>query len=201
MRNDDKTREQLIGELAQMRERIAKLEATEAEHEQVEKALRESEERYRSLFERVPVGLYRTTVEGQILDANPALVQMLRYPDRATLLKSSIIDRYVNHEDRRRWLDLMERHQQVIGFETYWHCYNGQPIWVSDSARVIHDEQGNILYYEGSVEDITARKKVEQERETLIGQLQEPVTLDTHNVQNDQIIVLCAQPLPCLIRR
>ena len=65
-------------------------------------ALQESEARYRSLFDGVPVGLYRTTPGGQILDGNPALLQMLGYPDRGSLAAVSVVDLYVNPEDRRR---------------------------------------------------------------------------------------------------
>jgi PAS domain-containing protein len=68
------------------------------ERKQVEEALRESEERYRSLFNDVPVGLYRTTPEGAILDANHALAQLLGYPDRESLLAITTFDTYV---DRR----------------------------------------------------------------------------------------------------
>jgi PAS domain S-box-containing protein len=140
---------------------------------EIERRLRESEERYRSLFDRVLVGLYRTLPDGQILDVNPALVQMLRYPDRATLLATNVEDGYIDPKDHHRWLDLIERHQHIVGFEVCWRCYDGRPIWVSDSARAIRDGQGSIVYYEGSVEDITARKRVEQEREALIGELQQ----------------------------
>ena len=73
-----------------------------------EEALRESEERHRSLFQDIPVGLYRSTPGGQILDANPALVEMLGYPDLESLREAKAAGTYVNAEDRRRWQTLME---------------------------------------------------------------------------------------------
>jgi len=162
MRNENKTREQLIGELARMRERIAELEAAEARHEQVEEALRESEERYRSLFERVPVGLYRTTVEGQILDANPAQVRMLGYPDLESALQANASGSYVDAEDRRRWQALMESQRVIQDFEVQMRRLDGKIIWVRDRSRAIRDASGRVLYYEGSMEDITERKQAEE---------------------------------------
>jgi len=127
-----------------------------------EEALRESEERYRSLFERVPVGLYRTKLGGQILDANPTLVEMLRYPDRESLLEFNAADLYVNAEDRRRWQILMESEGVVQGFEVQLRRHDGTIIWVRDSARAVQDGEGRVLCYEGAVEDITERKGAEE---------------------------------------
>ncbi len=132
------------------------------QRKRAEEALRESEERYRSLFERVPVGLYRTTPEGQILDTNPAAVQILGYPDRETLLAHDPVDLYANAEDRRRWQSLMEDEGTVQGFKVQRRRYDGLLIWVRESARVVRDDEGQILYYEGSLEDITERKRAEE---------------------------------------
>ena len=126
------------------------------------KALRESDERYRTLFDDVPVGLYRTTPGGQIFDANLAMVQMLGYPDRESLLKVNAIDTFVNPEDRQRWQALMEREGVVRDFEVQVRRCDGKAIWVWDSARTIRDAEGWLLYYEGSVEDITERKRAEE---------------------------------------
>ena len=127
-----------------------------------EEALRESEERYRSLFDGVPVGLHRTTPGGQILDANPALVEMLRYPDRDSLLEVNAADLYVNAEDRRRWQALMEREGVVRDFEAQLRRHDGTIIWGQDSARAVQDGEGRVLYCEGAVEDTTERKRAEE---------------------------------------
>ena len=127
-----------------------------------EKALRESEERYRSLFDGVPVGLYRTTPEGRILDVNLALVRMLGYPDRESLLADDAATVYVNPEDRRRWQALLEREGLVRDFEMQSRRRDGTTIWVRDSAQAVRDADGRVLYYEGSLEDITERKRAEQ---------------------------------------
>ena len=82
-----------------------------------ERALHESEKRYRSLFEGVPIGLYRTTPSGQILDINPALVHLLGYPNREMLMTVSVPDLYMNPGERNDWLARIEREGVVRDFE------------------------------------------------------------------------------------
>jgi PAS domain S-box-containing protein len=132
------------------------------EQVRAEEALRESEERYRSLFEDIPVGLYRTKPGGQILDANPALAEMLGYPDRDSLLQINAADVYVKAEERRRWQILMEGEGVVQGFEVQLRRRDGTIIWGRDNARAIQDSQGRVLYYEGAVKDITESKMAEK---------------------------------------
>ena len=126
-------------------------------------AVKEAEARFRALFDGVPIGLYRSTPDGRLLDANPALVHMLGYPDRETLLAVNAAHLYVDPDERERWQALVEREGVVRGFETRFRRYDGMVIWVRDTARAIRDAQGQILYYEGGIEDITARKQAEEE--------------------------------------
>ena len=125
--------------------------------------LRESEKRHRTLFDGVPVGLYRTTPAGQFMDANLAMVQMLGYPDRETLLATNATDLYLNSQDRVQWQALMEGEGVVRDFEVRNRRYDGTVIWLNNTARAVRDEQGQVLYYEGSIEDITERKRAEEE--------------------------------------
>jgi len=125
--------------------------------------------RNRLLFERVPIGLYRSTPEGRLLDVNDAMVRLLGYPDRETLLRTNAVRLYVNPEDRHRWRDLMDREGVVADFEVQWCRYDGSAVWVRETARTIRDAAGRPAYYEGSVEDITARKRFEAEVTYLAG--------------------------------
>ncbi|MEE9616749.1 MAG: PAS domain S-box protein, partial [Anaerolineae bacterium] len=129
---------------------------------QQRQALKEAEARYRNLFNGVPVGLYRTTPGGQALDANIALVQMLGYPNRESLLTINAADTYADPEDRQRWQVLMEREGVVRDFEAQLRRRDGTIIWVRDSARAVRDADGRVLYYEGSMEDVTERRRVEE---------------------------------------
>jgi PAS domain S-box-containing protein len=154
---DITSRKEAEEELRQHRERLAELvEERTAE-------LRESEERYRTLFDGVPTGLYRSTPEGQLLDANPAMVQMLGYASRGDLLAVRSPDLYVHPGDRERWGELMAQEGVVRDFECQLRTNDGRVIWAEDTARAMRDKQGQVLYYEGSVEDITERKRAEAE--------------------------------------
>ncbi|MDP3047220.1 MAG: PAS domain S-box protein [Chloroflexota bacterium] len=126
-------------------------------------SVEKGETSYQSLFERVPLGLYRTTLAGQILDVNPALVEMLGYPNRESLLALNVSAGYLDPEDRSRWQALMEREGVVRNYEVRWRRRDGTIIWVTDSARAVRDAAGQALYYEGSVEDITDRKRMEED--------------------------------------
>jgi PAS domain S-box-containing protein len=130
--------------------------------QRVEELLQESEERYRSMFDRIPVGLYQSTPADQFLDVNPAMVQIMGYPDRETLLATNLPDLYVNPEDRGRWQALMEQREVVRDFVVQLCRYDGAVVWVSNTARAVKDEQGQVLHYEGSLEDITERVRAEE---------------------------------------
>jgi PAS domain S-box-containing protein len=130
------------------------------EHRQAREALRESTERYQSLFNRVPIGLYKTTREGQIVDANPALVDMLGYPNRESLLVTRVQDLYVNLEDRQSEQALLEQEDAIHRFQMQMRRYDGTIIWVEDHVRSILNGDGR-AYYEGSLTDITERKQAD----------------------------------------
>ncbi|MBP1725058.1 MAG: sensor signal transduction histidine kinase [Deltaproteobacteria bacterium] len=131
------------------------------ERKQAEEALRQSEARYRGLFEGLPVGLYRTTPAGKIVDANEALVQMLGYPDREALIAVPVADLYVDPEDRRRWQALMAAEGVVHWFEARLRRRDGTIVWVVDTARTVQG-MGGETHYEGCVLNITRRKGAEE---------------------------------------
>jgi len=137
------------------------------ERKRIEEALRKSEERYRELFENVPVGIYRTTPEGEIIDANPAMVQMLGYPDRESLIMAKAEETYVNPEERRKWQEMMEREGEVRSYEKQLRRRDGSVIWVQEDSRAARDASGRVIYYEGAMVDITERKRSEEEKASL----------------------------------
>jgi PAS domain S-box-containing protein len=146
----------------QLIERTAHLASLAIERAQTQAQLRASEQRCRSLFESVPIGLYRSTPEGRILDANDALVQMLGYPSREKLLETPAQALFCDPADRQRWQAEMDAKGVVSYFVTQLKRYDGTPIWVVDRARAVRDPQGTILYYDGSLVDITEQRRSEE---------------------------------------
>ncbi len=132
------------------------------------RAVKESEARYWRLFDGLPIGLYLTTPEGKFIDANPALAQMLGYHDREAFLDADLAELYIDASDRQRWKQLMEREGIVRDFEVRLRRRDGAIIWARDTARAEFDADGRVRYYEGSLEDITERKRAE-ERLRLLG--------------------------------
>ncbi len=124
---------------------------------------REAETRYQTLFEGVPVGLYRATLAGQILDANPALLRLLGFPSRESLMAVNLRDLYAEPRSRRAFLGRLEKEGEVRDLELPWRRYGGQIITVRKSARPVRDPHGRLLHYEGAVEDITERRRAREE--------------------------------------
>ncbi len=133
------------------------------ERKRAEQASIASEARYRSLFQRIPVALYRTTPSGEILDANPALIELLGYPDSKTMKQLNVAEVFVHLEDRIQENIILERDGIVRGFKYQIQRYDGGRIWVRDTSQLIRDENGAQLYYEGSLEDITDQLQVEEQ--------------------------------------
>jgi len=129
-----------------------------------EKALQESEERFRAIYENALVGLYRTTPDGRILMANPALVQMLGYSSFEELAQLNLEEEgYSRDYQRSVFKERVEAEDRIDGLESRWMRRDGTTLFVRESARAVRDKDGEILYYEGTVADITERKKVEEE--------------------------------------
>ncbi len=130
---------------------------------QAEQALHESEERFRSLFENSTVGIYRTTPDGKILLANPALVKFLGFSSFEELSARNLKEEgFEPSYIRSHFKDIMKREGEVHGLEAAWTRTDGTKLFVSESAQAIRDEEGKILYYDGIVEDITIRKLAEK---------------------------------------
>lgn len=122
----------------------------------------EAEGSLRELFDRLPVGVYHTTATGQFLDANLTIAKLLGYANRDAFLQVNAADLYAYPEDRARWMALMVQGGLVHNFEVRLRRRDGNLIWVRDTARAVHDGEGRIRFYQGTVEDITERKTAEE---------------------------------------
>jgi len=126
-------------------------------------ALQKSEERYRNLFENLPIGIYQTTPDGRILTSNPALVRMLGFSSFEELSKRNLEKSSYTAYSRSSFKEQIERDGNITGLESEWFKCDKTSIIVWEKARVVRDENGKILYYEGIIEDITERKRMEKE--------------------------------------
>ncbi len=135
-----------------------------SDRKQAEFALQQAEEKYRSIFENVIEGIFQTTADGRYLSANPALARIYGYELAADLIANiQDIDRqlYLDPNRRVEFLRAIEKYGFVSEFESQVYRADGTAIWVSENGRAVRDTDGNLLYYEGTVEDITLRKITE----------------------------------------
>jgi two-component system NtrC family sensor kinase len=134
------------------------------ERKKFEKELKESEEKYRNLFERVQHGLFISSKEGKFLDCNQALLNKLGYPTKEEFLNIDIAkDLYMNPEDRKTFQRLIEQDGFVKDFEVEFKRKNGEKITILLTAHAKRDERGKIIGYEGLNIDISERKRMERE--------------------------------------
>jgi diguanylate cyclase (GGDEF)-like protein/PAS domain S-box-containing protein len=141
-------------------------------------ALREAERRYYNLFENAIEGIFRTTRAGQFLDANPALARIFGFDSPIELIrmhKDLHAQLYVQPGRRAEFISLVETHGSVSGFESQIYRRNGEIIWISENARAVFDDDGELVCFEGTIEDVTERKlyqaRIEQQAkyDTLTG--------------------------------
>ena len=122
---------------------------------EAQRALRISEERHRGMFDHLPMGVYRSTPEGDFLDANPALVRILGYPDPASLASQYASTFYVNAEDEEAFKARLQEFGIVRGFETRLSGVDGRDIRLRNTARIHRDVDGKVAYIEGIIEDVS----------------------------------------------
>jgi PAS domain S-box-containing protein len=161
---------------------------------------REAEEKYRSIFENAVEGIFQTTIEGRFLTANPAMARMLGYESPEELLEtiSNIGGQlYVEPERREEVYRIALRDGFVSGFEVEMLRKDGSHVWVSVNARAVYDAAGAIAGYEGTVEDVTERKRAEEalrqireaERRRIARELHDVVLQDlTYALQSMQVL-------------
>jgi PAS domain S-box-containing protein len=123
----------------------------------------ESEERFRSLFENATVGIYRTTPGGRIVMANPTLIRMLGYSSFEELSARDLKENgFEPSYPRLQFVKNIEEQGEIRGLESAWKRRDRTTIFVRESARAVRGSDGKVLFYEGTVEDITERKRAEE---------------------------------------
>lgn len=134
------------------------------ERKLAEEALQASEEKYRTLIENVNIGVYRNTApKGKFVQANPATARIFGYDSVEEFLKISASDLYQNPEDGKRFVEDIKRNGFAKNRGLALRKKDGTPIWCSCTAAVKYDKKGKIQWLDGVIEDITERKKLEEE--------------------------------------
>ncbi|NVN97668.1 PAS domain S-box protein, partial [Candidatus Nomurabacteria bacterium] len=126
-----------------------------------EEFLRESELRFRGLYENATIGLYRTTPDGKILMANPTLLKILGVDSLNELVKINAANIYFDPNERELFLRELNYNEKVFGFETRYKKKDNSLIYIRESARVVRNDNRQIAYIEGTIEDISEKKLVE----------------------------------------
>jgi PAS domain S-box-containing protein len=130
--------------------------------ERAKKRLEESEARFRSLTDNLPVGVYRLSMEGQILFANPAMARMFGYKSPNEIEGIFTKELYADRKDRERVLPLYTRTPPRSAMEFRYRKKDDTLFWGSIQARPLEDQDGKLLAIDGTIEDITARKSAEE---------------------------------------
>jgi len=197
----EKVHKNLVKRTRQLKRANHELASQIAERKRVEEALRQAEEKYRSIFEHAVVGIFQTTPDGCYKACNPALAKIYGYESVAQLL-TDLTDikqqLYVDPHRRDEFIERLYSCDSVGEFESQVYRKDGSIIWISEDARAVRDEQGTLLYYEGFVTDITRRKSAEeslrhseaqlrtkaQQLELALGKLQQT---QTQLIQNEKM--------------
>lgn len=140
------------------------LQAEIVERKQAELSLQQAEKKYRSIFENSLAGIFQIRTDGHIFNANPALANILHFETPADLLTTMphfLQSVFVDQAAREQCQGALHEQGRVIRFETQVYRHDHEPIWVSISARSVRDPHGNVLYYEGSLMDVTEQKQAE----------------------------------------
>lgn len=150
--------------------RVAGAASDITERKRLELNLRESERRFRRLYERLPIGLYRRALGGSGLEANPTVIEMFGYPDEKTYIEQDPVNYYVDPADRDRWLSTLLQDGVVRNFEVRYKRYDGTPFWARNTARLVRDANGNEVI-EGAIIDIAEEKELDEEHQATLRDL------------------------------
>jgi PAS domain S-box-containing protein len=160
------------------------------DRKQAEDSLRLAEEKYRSIFENARSGIYQSTPDGYFISINPAMARIHGYDSSAAMTEAVTQighQIYVDPNSRDEFRRLVEEQGEITGFEYQAYRQDGDIVWISESARAVRDSSGQLLYYEGIVEDVTQRKLVTSALKRQVEDLQIEIDQSKCTRQVDQI--------------
>ncbi len=128
-----------------------------------EQALRDSELRFRGLFEHATIGIYQSTPDGKVLMVNPTLLKITGYNSIDEIASMDASNFYADPSTRETFMREIAKRGSILGFESLWKKKDGTFIYIRESARAVKDDDEHIIGYEGTIEDISEKKKTEQD--------------------------------------
>ncbi|MCG6190259.1 PAS domain S-box protein [Maribellus maritimus] len=135
------------------------------ERKQAQKALRLSEERYREIYENSIFGIYRTSKDGKIILANPALIRLLGFNSLEELQQRDLNkEGFAHASSREEFIRLVEAEKKLTDYESIWTTKDGKEVYIRENVKLIIDKQTGEHYYDATVEDISEKKRAEKER-------------------------------------
>lgn len=146
------------------------LRAEISDRKNAEEALKQAEEKYRSIVENAISGIFQSTPDGRFISANQALARIFGYDSPEELMeqrRNIELEHYVNPAHRAEFKRLLDEDGVVKNFELQAYRKDGSTIWTTENCRVVRDQSGEVMYYEGIVDDITVDKKLEETRQLL----------------------------------
>jgi len=159
---------------------------------QIEEALRVSERRYRALFERNLAGVYRTTIEGRILDCNESFARIFGYSSREEVLRQAAWDFYIRPEDRQAAVAKLIERQSLTNYELCLRRKDASLVWVLQNENLVEGQDGLLSVIEGTIIDISERKRAEEQVKHLA--FHDPLTnLPNRLLFNDRLTLAVAQ--------
>lgn len=153
LRQDDNKNLRVVGTITDVEER-----------RRAERALSETEKKYRTIVENAAGGIYQVTPEGVFLSANKSMARILGYgmpEDILREVRNAVTQIYTDAKERREFLSEVAREKSNLSSELEARRKDGALIWVSENVRPVFDDEGHLIYFEGSMEDITQRKTAE----------------------------------------
>jgi two-component system cell cycle sensor histidine kinase/response regulator CckA len=161
--------------------------AVALDRKRAQERLRESEERYRLLFERNLAGVYRVALSGKILECNDALAHMFGYGSREELVGRDFTDLYPAPKAREEFRDALLQFRSLVNYETRGQRRDSTVVWTLENAALLADEKAGEVIIEGTVTDITVRKMLEEQlrqsqKMEAIGQLAGGIAHDFNNL-------------------
>ena len=148
-----------------IRQRVAELDAENSDLLIQELGAEMAEEKYRSIFEHVQEGIFQTTQDGQFISANPMLAQIYGFDTSDDLIagmKDISVQLYVDPKRRNEFMEIIQETDIIHNFESQARRMDGELIWISENVRAVKNSSNDLLYYEGTVMDITEKKNAEK---------------------------------------